>query len=131
MNQEKKSIHTTDAPAPAGAYSQGMAWRELVFTAGQAAIDPASGGLIEGDVAAQTRQVVANIAEVLRAAGVDLGHVVKATVHLADLADFASFDRAYRSVMPEPLPVRTTVGSKLAEGVLVEIDVIAVAPQRV
>lgn len=56
---------------------------------------------------------------------------MKATVHLANLTDFASFDRAYRSVMPEPLPVRTTVGSKLAEGVLVEIDVIAVAPQRI
>jgi enamine deaminase RidA (YjgF/YER057c/UK114 family) len=60
-----------------------------------------------------------------------LADVVKATVHLANLADFASFDGAYRSVMPEPLPVRTTVGSKLAEGVLVEIDVIAVAPQRI
>jgi 2-iminobutanoate/2-iminopropanoate deaminase len=131
VEYEKESIQTTDAPAPAGAYSQGIAWREFVFTAGQAAIEPESGRLIEGDVAAQTRQVVANIAEVLRAAGADLADVVKVTVHIADLADFAAFDRAYRSVMPEPLPVRTTVGSTLADGVMVEIDVIAVAPKRV
>jgi 2-iminobutanoate/2-iminopropanoate deaminase len=128
MRQEKKSIETTEAPAPVGAYSQGMAWRELVFTAGQAAIDPKSGTVIEGDIEAQTRQTLANAAEVLRAAGADLSDVVKATVHLADLADFAAFDRAYRSVMPEPLPVRTTVGSQLADGVMVEIDVIAIAP---
>ena len=126
MAHEKTPIETTAAPTPVGAYSQGVAWGELVFTAGQAAIDRETGKVIEGDIDAQTRQTVANVAEVLRAAGVDLADVVKATVHLADLTDFPAFDRAYRSVMPEPLPARTTVGSQLAEGVMVEIDVVAI-----
>lgn len=126
-----KIIVTTDAaPRPAGGYSQGVrgSASELVFTAGFGPTDPGTGQVVGADVAAQTRQVLANIAAVLAEAGLGLGDVVKATVHLADLhRDFAAFDVAYRELMPEPRPVRTTVGSVLMN-ILVEIDVVAARP---
>jgi 2-iminobutanoate/2-iminopropanoate deaminase len=86
--------------------------------------DPATGQLVGTDVGTQTRQVLANLTAVLETAGMDLSNVVKATVHLADMRDFAAFDAVYRSVMPAPYPVRTTVGSTML-GVLVEIDFVA------
>jgi enamine deaminase RidA (YjgF/YER057c/UK114 family) len=96
----------------------------LVFTAGFGPRDPDTGTLPEG-IEAQTVATLANVERALSAAGVDLSHVVKTTVHLADLErDFAAFDAAYRQTMPEPYPVRTTVGSQLL-GILVEIDVVA------
>lgn len=95
-----------------------------MFVAGQGPADPATGGIRSTNVAGQTRDTLANVSAILRAAGADLNQVVKVTVHLNDLRDFDEFDAAYRNVMPEPFPVRTTVGSVLA-GILVEIDVIA------
>ncbi len=120
----RQPVSTTQAPNPAGAYSQAMVVGDLVFTSGFGPQDPATGELPDG-IAAQTRQVLANVEAALVAAGSGLDQLVKATVHLATLADWSEFDRVYREVIPEPRPVRTTVGSELA-GILVEIDVVAV-----
>src|SRR5690349_20228746 len=105
-----QQIRTDRAPAPAGAYSQGLLVNGLLFTAGMGPVDPATGELVGRDVGEQTVQVLRNLDEVLRAGGSSLSRVVKVTVHLADLADFAAFDRAYGRLMSEPHPVRTTVG---------------------
>jgi reactive intermediate/imine deaminase len=119
----KKAIRTTDAPAPAGPYSQGIVSGDLLFTAGFGPQDPATGAVAD-NVADQTRQVLRNIQAVLAQHGAALDDVLKSTVHLADLADFEEFNSAYREFFSEPYPVRTTVGSQLAN-ILVEIDVVA------
>lgn len=111
-------------PAPGGAYSHVTQTSQLVFTAGFGPHDPETGELPEG-IEAQTEATLANVERALAVAGLDLSHVLKATVHLAHLqSDFAAFDAAYRRTMPQPYPVRTTVGSQLL-GILVEIDVVA------
>src|SRR4051812_27290416 len=114
-------------PAPGGAYSHLTRTADgLVFTAGFGAHDPETGALPDG-IEAQTEATLANLARALGGVGLDLSHVVKATVHLAELhRDFDGFDGVYRRVMPTPYPVRTTVGSQLL-GILVEIDVVATA----
>ncbi|MBO4205275.1 Rid family detoxifying hydrolase [Micromonospora echinofusca] len=117
-------VQTDQAPAPAGAYSQALVVGGMIYTAGMGPADPATGELVGDDIDTQTTQVLRNLDAVLRAGGSSLDRVVKVTVHLADLADFAGFDRAYRRLMSEPYPVRTTVGSALA-GILVEIDCVA------
>ena len=122
------SSHLVDGlPAPGGAYSHVTGTADgLVFTAGFGPHDPETGAVPDG-VETQTVAALANVTRALAAVGLDLSNVVKATVHLADLPrDFPAFDAAYRRVMPEPFPVRTTVGSQLL-GILVEIDVIASA----
>lgn len=118
-----RSIHTANAPQPAGPYSQAIISGDLVFTAGFGPQDPATGALAD-EVGEQTRQVLRNISAVLAKSGATLDDVLKTTVHLADLADFEAFNRAYQEFFSEPYPVRTTVGSTLA-GILVEIDVVA------
>jgi 2-iminobutanoate/2-iminopropanoate deaminase len=120
----KQKVATSHAPTPAGAYSQGIIAGDLVFVAGQGGFDPETGVLADG-IEAQTEQTFANVAAILEAAGSSLADVVKTTVHLADVADFAAFDAVYRGVMPEPWPVRTTVGSTLIR-IAVEIDVVAI-----
>jgi 2-iminobutanoate/2-iminopropanoate deaminase len=122
----KREVKTTSAPAPVGGYSQGILAEGLLFTAGQGPAGP-RGGEVPAGIAAQTEATIDNLAAILEAAGCGLEDVVKATVHLADLADFAAFDAAYRSRLPEPRPVRTTVQSGLM-GILVEIDVVAILP---
>lgn len=122
-------VRTTDAPAPAGGYSQGMIVGDLLFTAGQGPADPQSGQLVGETTGEQTRQTLRNLAAVLAAAGCTFRDVVKTTVHLADLADFREFDAAYREYFEEPYPVRTTVGSQLA-GIRVEIDLVAALPRE-
>ncbi len=117
-------IVVESAAAPAGAYSQGVVIGDLLFTAGMGPIDPATGQVVGDTVGSQTEQVLANLAGVLAARGRTLADVVKSTVHLADLGDFAEFDAAYRRIMPAPYPVRTTVGSTL-NNILVEIDFVA------
>jgi enamine deaminase RidA (YjgF/YER057c/UK114 family) len=119
------SSHVVDGlSAPGGAYSHVTQVGGLVFTAGFGPRDPGTGALPDG-IEAQTVATLGNVERALAAVGVDLSHVVKTTVHLADLErDFAAFDAAYRQAMPEPYPVRTTVGSRLV-GILVEIDVVA------
>ncbi len=120
-------IKTTDAPKAIGPYSQGIRIGHLVYTAGQAAVDPATGRLIEGDVKAQTEQTMKNLEAILRAAGTSLRHAVKATVYLHNIADFAAMNEVYaRWIDPEKPPVRTTVGGlDLPLGALVEIEMVA------
>ncbi len=116
------------APNPAGPYSHGVVANGFVYTAGFGPQDATNGHAIADNVADQTRQVLRNIQLVLEAHGVTMDDVVKATVHLQDLADFAEFNAAYREFFTEPYPVRTTVGSQL-DNILVEIDVVAAIPQ--
>ncbi|HEY9292643.1 MAG TPA: Rid family detoxifying hydrolase [Microlunatus sp.] len=120
----KTAVHTTRAPQPAGPYSQGIEANGFFYTAGFGPQDPTTGAVAE-TVAEQTRQVLRNIQSVLSERGLTLDDCVKTTVHLADLADFAEFNQAYQEFFSEPYPVRTTVGSQLAN-ILVEIDVVAV-----
>jgi reactive intermediate/imine deaminase len=124
----KEQIETAAAPAPAASYSQAMRAGDFVYVAGQAGFDPETGALAEG-VEAQTERTLHNIEALLQAAGSSLADAVQATVHLSDVADFRAFDAAYARVMPEPRPVRTTVGSTLI-GIDVEIDVVAYSPLR-
>lgn len=123
----KSAIHTSSAPQPAGPYSQGIVANGFFYTAGFGPQDPATGTVPDG-VAEQTRQVLRNIGVVLAERGLTLDDCVKTTVHLADLADFAEFNAAYQEFFSAPYPVRTTVGSQLAN-ILVEIDVVAALPQ--
>ncbi len=123
---EKNRIHTNDAPAAVGPYSQAIAIGDLVFTAGQVALDPAGGELVGADVAAQTEQVIRNLRAVLAAAGSDLAHVVKTTVFLQSMGDFAAMNAVYARHFPEPFPARSTVEvGALPKGGLVEIECIA------
>jgi len=124
----KTAIRTATAPQPAGPYSQGIVANGFFYTAGFGPQDPHNGGAVAPTVAEQTRQVLRNIAAVLAERSLTLDDCVKTTVHLADLADFAEFNDAYREFFSEPYPVRTTVGSQLA-GILVEIDVVAALPE--
>lgn len=124
----KSPVRTTDAPQPAGPYSQALVVNGLLYTAGFGPQDPVTGA-VAATVGAQTRQVLRNISAVLAERGLTLDDCVKTTVHLADLADFEEFNRAYGEFFSEPYPVRTTVGSQLAD-ILVEIDVVAVLPGR-
>lgn len=119
----KTAIRVPDAPAPAGPYSQGIVAGPLVFVAGQIPKEPTSGAVPDG-IEAQSHQVLRNVEAILRGAGCSMADVVKVTVHLAALEDFAAFNQVYRQYFQEPLPVRTTVGSQLNQ-VLVEVDVIA------
>lgn len=121
----RTEIRTDSAPSPQGGYSQALRVGDLIYTSGFGAHDPNSGEVIGEDIDAQTRQTLRNVDAALRAAGASLASAVKATVHLADLSDFAEFDAAYRTFFTTPYPVRTTVGSNLL-GILVEIDVVAV-----
>ncbi len=120
----KKATTSPDLPPPAGAYSHVVEVNGVVFTAGFGPQDPATGDVPDG-VAAQTEQVITNVETALAAVGLTLADVVKTTVHLQDLhRDVAEYNEVYTRRFPEPYPVRTTVGSTLAN-ILVEIDVVA------
>jgi 2-iminobutanoate/2-iminopropanoate deaminase len=121
-----RTISTPDAPQAIGPYSQGIIANGFLFTAGQIAIDPRTGAVIEGDVVAQARRVFANLEAILRAAGAGWNDVVKTTVYLQDMADFAKVNEAYASAFGDARPARSTVqAAALPRGVLVEIDAIA------
>lgn len=122
----KQRVQTARAPKPGGAYSQGIAAGDFVFTAGQSGAHPETGVLPEG-VEDQTRQALRNIEAILAEADCTLDDVVKVTAHLADLTTFSRFNAVYEEFFNDPLPVRTTVGSTLL-GIEVEIDVIAIRP---
>jgi 2-iminobutanoate/2-iminopropanoate deaminase len=125
---ELKPLHTDDAPAAIGPYSQAMVAGGLVFTAGQIPLDPATMQLVEGDVAVQTERVMANLAAVLAAAGAGLASVVKTTVFLRDMNDFTAMNEVYGRHFGEHKPARSTVqAARLPRDVAVEIDCIAVA----
>lgn len=121
-----EKISTPDAPAAIGPYSQAVCVGELLYTSGQIALDPASGALVGGTTAAQTEQVMKNLAAVLSAAGSSFDKVVKTTCFLADMADFAAFNEVYGSYITSA-PARSCVAVKaLPKGALVEVEVIAV-----
>lgn len=124
---EKEIINTGNAPAAAGPYSQAVRVGDLVYTAGQVAMDPASGQVVEGDVQVQTRQVLRNLQAVLQAAGSDLAHVVKTTVFLQNMDHFAAMNEAYAGFFGEAPPARSAVEvARLPLGVLVEIEAVAI-----
>ncbi|QTX03890.1 RidA family protein [Agromyces archimandritae] len=120
----KTAVTLQNAPKPAGPYSHGVVANGFLFTAGFGPQDPATGQIVPGGAAEQTRQVLKNVGAVLAEYGLDFDDVVKVTAHLQDLADFAEYNGAYAEFFTEPYPVRTTVGSQLAD-ILVEIDVVA------
>jgi 2-iminobutanoate/2-iminopropanoate deaminase len=123
-----QSISTPAAPAAIGPYSQAIVASGLVYTAGQIALVPATMQLVEGDVAVQTAQVFANLKAVLQAAGTGLDRVVKATVYLADMADFPAMNEVYAREFGAHRPARSTVAARtLPKNARVEIDLIAVA----
>ena len=124
----KREIFSTDkAPAAVGPYSQAVRVGDFVFAAGQLAIDPAVGKLIEGDVATQTRQVLTNLSAVLEAAGSSLDRVVKTTVFLKDMGQFKAMNAVYGEFLHSDPPARSTVEvAALPLGALVEIEAIAV-----
>jgi len=124
---KREVIATRKAPAAVGPYSQAIRVGDLVFTAGQLAIDPAIGKLVEGGIEKQTRQVLRNIAAVLEVAGSSLGNVVKTTVFLKDMGDFKAMNGVYAEFFAKEPPARSTVEvANLPLGALVEIDAIAV-----
>lgn len=122
----KTVIASAEAPAAVGPYSQAIATGNLVFCAGQIPLDPATGNLIEGDVTAQTRRVIENIKAVLAAAGATLSDVVKTTVFLLDMNDFAAMNAVYAEHFEAPFPARSTIQvARLPKDARVEIEVIA------
>ena len=122
----KKVISTPKAPAAIGPYSQAIQVGNLVFTSGQIPIDPATGQFAEGGIKGQTRQSLTNVKAILEEAGTSLANVVKTTVFLADMADFADMNAIYAEFFAEPFPARSAVAVKtLPKGALVEIEVIA------
>jgi len=119
-------IATEKAPRAIGPYSQAIRFGNILYSSGQIALDPATGNLVDGDFAAQVRRVFENLKAVLTAAGTDFSRVVKATVYLTDLANFATLNEIYASYFGDTKPARTTVGvSQLPKSALVEIDLIA------
>ena len=124
-----RSTHSDKAPAAIGPYSQAVIANGLLFTAGQVALDPASMQVVEGDIIAQTEQVLRNLDAVLASAGASWSDVVKTTVFLTDMRDFARMNEVYARVMGDARPARSTVQvSGLPRGVLVEIELIAALP---
>jgi 2-iminobutanoate/2-iminopropanoate deaminase len=122
----RKHVTTTHAPTPIGPYSQGVIAGGLLFVSGQIAIDPASNKLLEGDIEAQTEQVMKNLLAVLTAAKMGADNVVKTTVYLSDLADFPKMNEVYARFLGKTPPARSTIqAAALPRGVKVEIDVIA------
>ena len=124
---EKKVLHTEKAPAAIGPYSQAIEVNGFVFASGQIPINPATGEMVQGDVKEQTRQALTNASEVMKAAGIDLSHVVKTTVFLSDMNDFAAMNEVYATFFSAPFPARSAVDVKtLPKGALVEVECIAV-----
>ena len=121
-----KAISTKKAPAAIGPYSQAIRVGNLVYTSGQIPIDPATGAFAEGGIKEQTRQSLTNVKAILEEAGTSLANVVKTTVFMADMADFADMNSVYAEFFTEPYPARSAVAVKtLPKGALVEIEVIA------
>lgn len=121
-----RTVHTDRAPAAIGPYSQGVVAGDFLFTAGQIALDPATGQIVEGDVVAQAERVMQNLTAVLTEAGTSWDRVVKTTVYLQDMADFPKVNEVYGRVIGSARPARSTVQvAGLPRGVLVEIDAVA------
>ena len=122
----RDAISTEAAPKAIGPYSQAVRSGSLVFVSGQIPLDPVTGTMVDGDIAAQTHRVFANLRAILEAAGTSLDHVVRATVYLADMNDFAVVNEVYGTYFSSPAPARATVqAARLPKDARVEIDVIA------
>ena len=122
----KTPIHSDNAPAAVGPYSQAIVANGLVFCSGQGGLDPKTGKLVDGGIQAQTTQVLTNLRSVLEAAGSSLDNVVKTTVFLKDMSDFAAMNQTYASFFPGTPPARSTVQATAPlPGMLVEIELIA------
>lgn len=123
---DRTIVHTDSAPKAVGPYSQAITAGGFLYSAGQVAIDPAKGALVDGDVAAQTEQVMKNLAAVLSEAGCSFSDVVKTTIYLSDMAHFGAVNEVYAKSFGDDCPARSTVAvSGLPMGALVEIDVVA------
>ena len=121
-----KAISTNNAPAAIGPYSQAIEVNGFVYASGQLPIDPATGVFPEGGIKEQTAQSIKNAQMILEAAGTDLKHVVKTTVYLANMSDFAAMNEVYSQFFTEPFPARSAVAVKdLPKGALVEVEVVA------
>lgn len=126
---ERTRISTTGAPAAIGPYSQAIASGQLVFASGQIALDPATGQLVEGDVRAQTRRALENLSAVLQAAGSSLAQVVKTTVFLTTMGDFAAMNEVYGEFFAGDPPARSTIAvAELPRNALVEVEAVALRP---
>jgi 2-iminobutanoate/2-iminopropanoate deaminase len=124
----RSAISTPEAPKAIGPYSQGIKANGFVFVSGQVAIDPSTQQVVDGDVAAQTERVIKNLSGILKAAGTSLDQVVRSTVFLKSMNDFAAMNEVYGKFFAANPPARSTVEvSRLPKDVLVEIDVIALA----
>lgn len=122
-----QALHTDKAPAAVGPYSQAIEANGFIFASGQLPIDPSTNAFAEGGVKEQTRQSLTNARNVLAAAGVDLSHVVKTTVFLSDMDNFAAMNEVYAEFFKEPYPARSAIAVKaLPKGALVEVECIAV-----
>lgn len=127
----REAIATPEAPGAIGPYSQAIVAGGFVFVSGQIPLDPATGTLVDGDITAQTHRVLKNLDAILRAAGVSFNTVVKTTVYLADMSEFAAMNAVYGEYFPAPAPARATVQvARLPRDVRVEIDVIAIIGNR-
>jgi 2-iminobutanoate/2-iminopropanoate deaminase len=122
----KQALSSPGAPKAIGPYSSAFRADPFLFVSGQVPIDPATGAMVEGDITAQTRQVLRNIGALLESGGLSYQHVVRTTVFLADMDDFAAMNDVYRTFFIEPYPARSTVqAARLPRDSRIEIDVIA------
>ena len=122
----RESVQTDNAPKAIGPYQQAIKANGFIYTAGQIPIDPKTGNLVEGDISAQTRQVLENLKTVLEAGGSALDRVVKATVFLKNMTDFAAMNEVYAQYLGSAKPARSTVAvAELPRGALIEIDLVA------
>ena len=123
----RQLVTAPDAPKAMGAYSPAIKAGNLLFISGQIPVDPTTGSLIDGDIAAQADQVMRNLTALLRAAGASFTNVVRTTVYLADMNDFAAMNEVYRKYIVDPPPARATVQvARLPRDVKIEVDAIAV-----
>lgn len=121
-----KAIHTDNAPAAIGPYSQAVRWGNVIYVSGQLPIDPATGAFAGEDIAAQTRQSLTNIKNILAAEGLDMSHVVKTTVMLKDIADFGAMNEVYAEFFTAPYPARAAYQvAALPKDARVEIECVA------
>lgn len=121
-----KQISTQNAPAAIGPYSQAIEVNGFVYASGQLPIDPATGAFPEGGVKEQTRQSILNVKAILEEAGLAMSNVVKTTVYLADMGDFAAMNEVYSQFFAQPFPARSAIAVKaLPKGALVEVEVVA------
>jgi 2-iminobutanoate/2-iminopropanoate deaminase len=122
----REAVSSSSAPPAIGPYSQAIRAGNLLFVSGQIPLDPATGAMVEGDLAAQTRRVFQNLEAILAAAGLTFDHVVRTTVYLADMNDFPAMNEVYGTYFPAPAPARATIqAARLPRDARVEIDLIA------